>query len=225
MDSLRIDIKSKFAQRLYVTRKERRMTADELGEAIGLNRATIYLYESGEIKSIKRSVLCKLAKYLNVTTDYLMGNTDDKNGSIDLDSSIRNTAEDTPCQKGIYNMNIFAKRLKEARIERNVSVAELSENIGLNKATLHRYENGEFKGIKAPVLHAIANYLDVDPAFLMGASDSMQADQEAKEEKDDISDEEKMLLQLFRQVPAENRQAVLEQLAVDVVRFSLKQSQ
>ena len=123
------------------------------------------------------------------------------------------------------DMNVFARRLKATREERGVSAKELAEHLGINKATIYHYEAKDFQTIKAPVLHAIADYLDVDPYYLIGASDSMQADQEAKEEKDDISDEEKMLLQLFRQVPAENRQAVLEQLAVDVVRFSLKQSQ
>ena len=229
MDSLRIGTKSKFAKRLNATRKEQRMTADELAELVGLNRATIYLYENGEIKSIKQSVLRAIAECLNVTTDYLLGKTDDKNGVCESDNIIDNDTKDATCRGERFCMSVFAKRLKETRIERNVSVAELSEIIGLNKATLHRYENAEFKAIKFPILKAIAEYLNVTPEYLIGASDSMETDQEAQEISNNISaeitDEEKILLDLFRQVPAEHRQSAIEQFALYVVRIALKKTQ
>ena len=229
MDSLRIGTKSKFSQRLYATRKEQRMTADELAEAVGLNRATIYLYENGKIKSINQSILRAMAKCLNVTTDYLIGKTDDKNGVCELDNIMYDDTEDATCHKERFCMSVFAKRLKETRIERNVSIAELSEIVGLNKATLHRYENAEFKAIKFPVLKVIADYLNVTPEYLIGASDSMETDQEAQgissNVSSDITDEEKLLLELFKQVPPESRHTFLEKMAVDVVRYSLKRNQ
>lgn len=115
------------------------------------------------------------------------------------------------------DMNIFAIRLKATRIERNVSARELAEATGINKATIHHYERAEFKSIKAPTLMAIAEYLNVNPDYLIGASDNKQP---VKEAEAGITDGEQMLLDLFRQVP-EDRQ----QLALDLIRFALTRDQ
>lgn len=63
------------------------------------------------------------------------------------------------------------KRIKERRKELNISAALLAERIGLSKATIHRYENGDIKNIKMPVLEAMAEVLKVNPLWLIGKSD------------------------------------------------------
>lgn len=63
------------------------------------------------------------------------------------------------------------KRIKERRKEMNISAALLAERIGLSKATIHRYENGDIKNIKMPVLEAMADVLKVNPLWLIGKSD------------------------------------------------------
>ena len=115
------------------------------------------------------------------------------------------------------DMNVFARRLKEVRKERNVSAKELGETLGINKSTIHRYETGELKGIKTPVLQAIANYLNVNPDYLIGATDNKHTVKEAEDLLSSITDGEKMLLELFRKVPAESQQMVL-----DMIRIVLK---
>jgi repressor LexA len=115
------------------------------------------------------------------------------------------------------DMNIFAVRLKAIRTEKNVSARELAEAAGVNKATIHHYERAEFKSIKTPTLMAIAEYLQVNPDYLIGASDNKHTVKEAEALMADITDAEKMLLELFRQVPADR-----QQLALDLIRFALK---
>lgn len=115
------------------------------------------------------------------------------------------------------DMKIFAQRLKAVRKERNVSALELAEALGVNKATVYRYECAEFQGVKAPIVNAIAEYLGVNPDYLIGISDSKYIPKEAEA---DITDEEKMLLELFRRVPVENQQMVL-----DMIRVALKNGQ
>ena len=63
------------------------------------------------------------------------------------------------------------KRIKERRKELNISAAMLAERIGLSKATIHRYENGDIKNIKMPVLEAMAGVLKVNPLWLIGKSE------------------------------------------------------
>lgn len=66
------------------------------------------------------------------------------------------------------------ERIKERREELNMSVAELAERLSMSKATIHRYENGEIKNIKAPVAMAIAHELKVSSAWLLGKTDHKQ---------------------------------------------------
>ena len=70
------------------------------------------------------------------------------------------------------DMVIFAYRLKEVRENRNISAEELAEAIGVNKATVHRYEAGYFKSIKLDRLDKIAEFLNVSKSYLVGDSDS-----------------------------------------------------
>lgn len=118
------------------------------------------------------------------------------------------------------DMNIFANRLKATRTEQNVSARELAEATGVNKATIHHYEKAEFKSIKTPTLIAIADYLNVNPDYLIGATDNKHTVKEAEALMADITDDEKMLLELFRRVPVESQQMVL-----DMVRIALRRDQ
>ena len=118
------------------------------------------------------------------------------------------------------DMDIFGKRLKAAREERGVSARELAEATGINKATIHHYERADFKSVKTPTLKAIADYLNVNPDYLIGASDNKHTVKEAEALMADITDDEKMLLELFRQVPDERQQMVL-----DMVRVALRRNQ
>lgn len=118
------------------------------------------------------------------------------------------------------DMDIFARRLKEVRQEKGVSAKELGEALGINKATIHHYEKADFKSIKSPTLRAIADYLNVNPDYLIGATDNKHTVKEAEELMANITDGEKMLLELFRRVPVESQQMVL-----DMIRIALKQNQ
>ena len=118
------------------------------------------------------------------------------------------------------DMNIFAKRLRAVREERNVSAAELAEALDINATTIYRYETAAFKGIKSTVLNAIAEYLNVNPDYLIGATDNKHTVKEAEDLLADITDDEKMLLELFRQVPVESQQMVL-----GMIRIALNKQQ
>lgn len=65
----------------------------------------------------------------------------------------------------------IGKRIQQQRKALNISVVDVAAYTGLSKATIHRYENGEIKDIKLPVLETIANMFNVNPAWLIGKSD------------------------------------------------------
>ncbi len=65
------------AERIKKRRNELGITVDEIAEVLGVNRATVYRYESKEIEKMPLTVLEPLAEVLKVTPYYLMGWTDD----------------------------------------------------------------------------------------------------------------------------------------------------
>lgn len=67
----------KFSQRLKELRKEKGMTQDDLGKQISKTRSTIAGYET-ERKEPDYATLLSIAEYFHVTTDYLLGKTQDK---------------------------------------------------------------------------------------------------------------------------------------------------
>lgn len=68
----------KFSDRLISLRKERGMTQEELAKAINKKRSTLSGYET-EGKEPDLELVCFLAKYFGVSTDYLLGYSDERN--------------------------------------------------------------------------------------------------------------------------------------------------
>ena len=60
-------------ERLHMLRKQHRMTLQDVADYIGLSRATVYKYETGQVKDIPADKLEKLSILFGVTKSYLMG--------------------------------------------------------------------------------------------------------------------------------------------------------
>jgi transcriptional regulator, XRE family len=67
----------KFSQRLISLRKERDLTQNDLARIIKKQRTTVSGYETMD-KEPDFEVLCALAEYFGVTTDYLLGRDDER---------------------------------------------------------------------------------------------------------------------------------------------------
>lgn len=69
------------------------------------------------------------------------------------------------------DINLIGQRIKQRREALGMSGSELADEIGVNKATIHRYENADFKSVKLPTIEAIAKVLGVSPAWIIGKTD------------------------------------------------------
>lgn len=69
------------------------------------------------------------------------------------------------------NINIFAQRLRECRLNLGLNVRELGELVGISGANVSRYENA-IHGPSSDVLQAMITLFNVNPAWLMGASNA-----------------------------------------------------
>lgn len=65
-------------------------------------------------------------------------------------------------------MATIQERIKTRRQEKNKTLAELGEYIGVKEATVQRYESGEIKNIKHEIVVKMADFLECTPQYLMG---------------------------------------------------------
>lgn len=62
-----------FKDLIKLRRSELHLTLEDIGNAVGVSKATVLRWESGEIKNLRRDKIAKLAKVLKVSPAYLMG--------------------------------------------------------------------------------------------------------------------------------------------------------
>lgn len=74
-----MEIKLTFQERLKDLRTERGMTLSDLEKATGISRSALWKYESDDCKEVSHASITTLAKYYGVTSDYLLGLSENKN--------------------------------------------------------------------------------------------------------------------------------------------------
>lgn len=62
----------------------------------------------------------------------------------------------------------IGERVKARRLELGLSVDEVADALGKNRATIYRYESNEIEKLPTTVLEPLANVLGVSPGYLMG---------------------------------------------------------
>lgn len=72
------------AKRIRATRESLNLTQEELAEKIGMEVLQIWRYEN-ERTTPKGDIIAKIAKALSVTTDYLLGLSDNPTGYIEVE--------------------------------------------------------------------------------------------------------------------------------------------
>lgn len=60
------------------------------------------------------------------------------------------------------------KRIKEMREKRGKTLLQVANYLGVSEATAQRYESGNIKNLKLDTITKLSQFLNVDPAYLMG---------------------------------------------------------
>ena len=66
------------------------------------------------------------------------------------------------------------ERIRQLRIEHQMTQEELGARVGVQKAAIYKYENGLVVNLKRSILEKLAIVLDTTPTYLMGMEDSAQ---------------------------------------------------
>lgn len=69
-------------KKIYITRKEKEKTLQEIANDTGLTRSTIQRYEKGIIEKIKLPVIQAIAESLSVNPVWLIGKSDDREANV-----------------------------------------------------------------------------------------------------------------------------------------------
>ena len=64
------------------------------------------------------------------------------------------------------------QRIKKRRKELGLSVDEVAEKLGKNRATIYRYESNEIEKLPTTILEPLAKVLNTTPSYLMGWDDN-----------------------------------------------------
>lgn len=70
----------------------------------------------------------------------------------------------------------IGERIRQRRKFLGLSVDELAEKLGKNRATIYRYESSDIEKLPTTVLEPLADALKTTPAYLMGWEDDKPAD-------------------------------------------------
>lgn len=97
-------------------------------------------------------------------------------------------------------MEILASRLKQLRIEKDLTLRQLSKNLNITTATICRYENS-LREPRSYALKEISDYFDVSIDYLLGKKD------ERKSIAYDEQDVQLMLSKIIKQL--ENNEGLM----------------
>ena len=96
----------------------------------------------------------------------------------------------------------MGERIKELRIIKGYTQEELGKMLGIKKAAIQKYENGDVENIKRSKIKLLADALGVTPSYIMGW-DNPERDKFSGTRSDD------RLIKLWRQLPYDEQMKML----------------
>lgn len=105
------------------------------------------------------------------------------------------------------------KRIAEALKVKGIRQAELCKLAKVPKSSLSLYLSGAYEP-KQDRVYDMAKALNVSEAWLMGYDVPMERQEKKSPEEPQLTEGEQMLLDLFRQVPEDKQELVLNMIAL-----------
>lgn len=99
-------------------------------------------------------------------------------------------------------MDTIGSRIRQRRTDLGLSVDDLAEKLGKNRATVYRYEDGGIENVPITVVASLCIALETTPGWLMGWTEDKPATE--------ASDGHKSLLSAFNQLTPDNQTKLLE---------------
>ena len=166
-----------FATRLKALRLSHRLKLKDVGDAVGYNITTIGNLENRK-KSPSLVMVMSLAKFFDVSIDYLLGRPggkmnehfdgNDLNKNV-LPIKIIDKKETKPREESKIELGIFAPRLRDLRLARNLTLRSVGDAVGFNMKTIANLEKAH-QPPSLGVIMALADFFGVSVDYLTGWS-------------------------------------------------------
>lgn len=99
------------------------------------------------------------------------------------------------------------QRIKIAREQKDMTLEDVAKRCGTTKQTIFKYENEIVTNIPYDKILLLSKALDVSPSYLFGWDENNNSPTEPK-----LSEGEVKLIELFRKVPEDKQQMVLQMI-------------
>ena len=106
----------------------------------------------------------------------------------------------------------MAQRIKALRQEKGLTLEQVADVVGVGKSTVRKWETGMIANMKRDKIADLAKALGTTPAYLMGWNDEEDEEKKNSPTEPQLSEGEKMLLDLFNRVPEDKQQLVLQMI-------------
>lgn len=101
----------------------------------------------------------------------------------------------------------MAQRIKTLRKERNLTLEQVADIVGVGKSTVRKWETGMIANMKRDKIASLAKALGTSPEYLMGWEEKKSSPSEIV-----LTEGEEKLIELFRKVPEDKQQLVLQMI-------------
>ena len=101
----------------------------------------------------------------------------------------------------------MAKRIKDLRKEKGLTLEQVAAIVGVGKSTVRKWETGMIANMKRDKIASLAKALGTTPEYLMGWDEKEDSPSEPQ-----LTEGEKVLLDLFNRVPEDQQQLVLQMI-------------
>ena len=105
----------------------------------------------------------------------------------------------------------MAQRIKALRQKKGLTLEQVADVVGVGKSTVRKWETGMIANMRRDKIADLAKALGTTPAYLMGWEDE-NLEKESSPSEPQLTEGEKVLLDLFRRVPEEHQQIVLQMI-------------
>ena len=134
--------------RIKEVRKQKKITAKELADAVNVAESTMSLYENGK-REPDFDTLLKISKYLDTSIDRLLYNDFKEEPTAETAASV-------------------GTRIYEERKRLKLSQEYVAEFLHTTKQAVYKYENGIVKNIPTEKIEKLAQLFGVTPQYLIG---------------------------------------------------------
>ena len=103
----------------------------------------------------------------------------------------------------------MAQRIKALRKERNLTLEQVADIVGVGKSTVRKWETGMIANMKRDKIAALAKALGTTPAYLMGWSES---EEKNSPDKVELTEGEKKWLELYNRISDDSKELFIKML-------------